>query len=81
MIPCNLSSASCSRICKLQPVLRLELPAVTCSSEQSLQLLLSSAAGYMQGSTEGSETEGPDRNKVKNQSLHGALPPELRDPP
>lgn len=35
----------------------------------------------MQGSSEGSETEGPDRNKANDKNPQRALAPELRDPP
>lgn len=77
LISCSLSSACC-RIYKLQPA--LELPSVTwprsrAHSSCSAQLQHTPRAAQLQ------ETEGPDRNKAKSQSPHGALPPELRDPP
>lgn len=81
LIPRSLASSSCSRICKLQPVLRLELPCaylILESKPTAAPHISCTAAGYMQGSTQGRETEWPDSNKANNKHPHGVLPPELR---
>lgn len=86
LITCSLSSSSCSRICRLQAILRLNYLSVIWSQDQKLQLLLSTATGILEHRRQRHITKVISTGKLNgllviqanNKSLHRVLIPMLR---